>query len=95
MEFTDILKQHVFENNKMKEKQVILYIEMDNVTIVEFTVISNLHVLENKKTKFKEEWTETVDIIGDEYKLNYCILNIQKLNTKYKYIILINKLKLI
>jgi hypothetical protein len=55
VEFTDILKQHVFENNKMKEKQVILYIEMDNVTIVEFTVISNLHVLENKKTKFKEE----------------------------------------
>jgi hypothetical protein len=44
--------------------------------------------LENKKTKFKEEWTETVDIISDEYKLNYCILSSKKLNNKYNYIIL-------
>jgi hypothetical protein len=66
---------------------------MDNVIIAEFTDILNIHVLENKKTKFKEEWTETVEIIGDEYKLNCCIYNSKKLNTKYNYIPLINKLK--
>jgi hypothetical protein len=51
----DILNLHVLENNKMKQKEVILYIKMDNVIIAEFTDILNIHVLENKKTKFKEE----------------------------------------